>query len=309
MDALPACWLLAEFLCALLASERGVSGSPVTTCLSRQYACRTGRCIPAIWRCDGDEDCEDGSDEAECREAACSGFLCSNGQCIEKKWRCDGEAECEDGSDERPEMCGKGNATCTSAQFHCRNAECVPRALVCDGKDDCGDNSDESSCPSPGCRAQEFRCLTAGLCLPAAVSCDGKEDCPDGSDESPGRCRAWRPLPCADSEFQCAPGHCVPDAWKCDGHTDCENGADEAECDDRDADATGHPLVRWEVAAAFLGLVLLTCLVLCCIVQRKWSRPMANILEVSKEHLMPMRTGPSSSSYTLADRRTRDGED
>ena len=37
-------------------------------CSGDEFHCRDdgGTCIPERWRCDGDKDCEDGSDEADC---------------------------------------------------------------------------------------------------------------------------------------------------------------------------------------------------------------------------------------------------
>lgn len=32
-------------------------------------------------------------------------FVCNNGQCVPKRWHCDGEPDCEDGSDESIEIC------------------------------------------------------------------------------------------------------------------------------------------------------------------------------------------------------------
>lgn len=32
-------------------------------------------------------------------------FVCYNGQCIPKRWHCDGEPDCEDGSDESVDIC------------------------------------------------------------------------------------------------------------------------------------------------------------------------------------------------------------
>ncbi|KAH1166767.1 hypothetical protein KIL84_015939 [Mauremys mutica] len=37
-------------------------------CEEDQFQCRNERCIPAIWKCDEDDDCSDNSDEADCRE-------------------------------------------------------------------------------------------------------------------------------------------------------------------------------------------------------------------------------------------------
>lgn len=33
------------------------------TCTASEFRCKSGRCIPASWRCDSEKDCSDGSDE------------------------------------------------------------------------------------------------------------------------------------------------------------------------------------------------------------------------------------------------------
>ena len=46
------------------------------TCEAHQFQCsRENNCINAAWRCDGDEDCLDGSDEDGCRKL----LVCSLG--------------------------------------------------------------------------------------------------------------------------------------------------------------------------------------------------------------------------------------
>ena len=39
---------------------------------SSEFTCGNGRCIPKVWKCDFDDDCGDGSDEAE--ELKCGMF-------------------------------------------------------------------------------------------------------------------------------------------------------------------------------------------------------------------------------------------
>lgn len=41
------------------------------TCDPSQFQCRNSRCVPKIWRCDGDFDCSDKSDELGCPTHKC----------------------------------------------------------------------------------------------------------------------------------------------------------------------------------------------------------------------------------------------
>ena len=85
----------------------------VHSCSARHFGCKSsGKCIPKIWHCDHEADCEDGSDEAKCTYPTCDEgfFRCDNGQCIRQRFVCDGDADCRDFSDERcgPKTCPSG---------------------------------------------------------------------------------------------------------------------------------------------------------------------------------------------------------
>ncbi|XP_055205251.1 low-density lipoprotein receptor-related protein 8 isoform X4 [Gorilla gorilla gorilla] len=56
----------------------GATSAPAACATAAQFACRSGECVHLGWRCDGDRDCKDKSDEADCRLNEC---LHNNGGC------------------------------------------------------------------------------------------------------------------------------------------------------------------------------------------------------------------------------------
>ncbi|XP_076445601.1 prolow-density lipoprotein receptor-related protein 1-like [Babylonia areolata] len=124
-------------------------------------------CIPQNWVCDGEHDCQDGDDEAQCENPrACmeGQFQCPVGvsRCIAQGWQCDGQKDCDDGADEDPEIC----RTRKTKGSHFR-----------------GDVVDQFQC-----LPNMYRCPGTHTCIPFPRLCDGLLDCPaDGADEG-GHC-------------------------------------------------------------------------------------------------------------------------
>lgn len=86
---LPACGPR-HFTCAALGSGA----------LDEQGSDNGKECIPFEWRCDGQSDCADQSDEMGCPSCQPDQFRCPSGECIERALVCDGTTHCKDGNDE-----------------------------------------------------------------------------------------------------------------------------------------------------------------------------------------------------------------
>ncbi|XP_061934447.1 basement membrane-specific heparan sulfate proteoglycan core protein isoform X32 [Apis cerana] len=208
-------------------------------CTPTQFKCITGnKCIEGIYRCDGQPDCPDQSDEDCANETITHAtppisqpwpggatesprecdpskeMRCDDGQCILLRRKCDNIFDCLDGSDER------GCGVCSPAEWKCASGECIAEIERCDNVIHCADGSDESGCVNE-CPAGMFRC-NDGLCLDNKRRCDGRPQCSDGSDEI--NCQ------CPDGQLPCDNKVCINKNFFCDNNIDCHDGSDERDC-------------------------------------------------------------------------------
>uniref|UniRef100_A0A915C3S2 EGF-like domain-containing protein n=1 Tax=Parascaris univalens TaxID=6257 RepID=A0A915C3S2_PARUN len=184
----------------------------------------------------------------QCRQGT---FACRDGECIDAAFKCNGFDDCGDGSDERGcEEQSRHEAKCPEGQFRCRKGPCITVHAKCDKVKDCPEGDDEEGCTptatNGSCAEHEFMCDSS--CIPSTWKCDGIVDCRDGNDELKELCGLeleeedeLLSLPsreeylhlslknsfCNASQYLCEPGKCIPREKLCDGRKDCPKGNDE----------------------------------------------------------------------------------
>eukprot|EP00057_Strongylocentrotus_purpuratus_P026506 XP_011680980.1 PREDICTED: low-density lipoprotein receptor-related protein 1 isoform X3 [Strongylocentrotus purpuratus] len=133
--------------CEDASDEREKCSFHPVVCNMHEFQCDEQRCIPETWKCDGEEDCINGTDEYNCTNPAVP--VCRE----ETHYKCPNENKC------------------------------IPDAWQCDGIADCQDQSDEVNCQLLRCEVNQWQCENHTMCLPLHNLCDGAQQCIGGTDE------------------------------------------------------------------------------------------------------------------------------
>ncbi|CAK9302728.1 unnamed protein product [Gordionus sp. m RMFG-2023] len=183
-------------------------------CNSHEYRCDNGHCIMSSWRCDGDTDCLDGSDEKNCSDISCHSyeFKCKNHKCILGILECNGLDDCGDNSDEI--NCDKKHKKCDpKKEFDCGDT-CIPESKVCNGNNDCGQWQDElHNCGVNECLKANGGCSQKCIDLKKGFYCD----CQHGYSLSP-----VDNVTCLDTNECLLPGTCSQICMNTEGGFKCE---------------------------------------------------------------------------------------
>ncbi|KAH3769249.1 atrial natriuretic peptide-converting enzyme-like [Dreissena polymorpha] len=237
----------------------------VQSCTSSMFMCADRSvCIPQTFVCNGNWECLDGTDEANCARRPNGAIELSGGDgtygevryFMGGMWKevCYPSSNataiavsntiCElDGFVGRVEAYRISRYTYGSTvQLSCSNGSCTAYSYSCS-------TTLGVRCSNYACFSGERLCSgTVNTCVPNTRFCDGLPDCPDNTDEmecfcdmdavDDNRCRKTfdecidkQCQTCTDqNKFECMNHECVLKSQRCDGIKHCSDGSDEYRC-------------------------------------------------------------------------------
>ena len=212
------------------------------------------------WRyvCDGNEHCQNGTDEMYCPSSsvmysqgrdkqrdintciAQTYYLCkSSDLCITESLVNDLIPDCSPPEDEpilsrelETLIHAPDHSCITQGTLPCRpgHPRCFPLHALCVYDIDeyghqryCRNGAHLHNCDVIGCPTK-YKC-PGSYCIPVKRVCDGVGDCPGLEDEED----CYNTLLCPGL-FLCRSGICLDHSEVCDGHADCDSGEDETDC-------------------------------------------------------------------------------
>ena len=230
---------------------------PITQDCPNGYSKCGRECVSDLHLCDGEIDCLDAGDEAQCRDICGAEFNISLYFCLND--------------------CHPANCSCSAIFYQCLDGGCLHNSKLCDGQDDCIGGDDEMLCVEPFkmSTSDERNHLVNDL-FPDTIDatdeflyismlkrrhyfadmnsyCDSKGDIPcmlghphcypigkrcvydhDGNGHLRFCRNGFHLHNCQKFEcsgrFKCSYSYCVPFHKICDGTQDCPYGDDEADC-------------------------------------------------------------------------------
>ena len=255
--------------CAAICDEGACRIECDARCDAIQYTCASGQCLDGRVRCNGRQECFDGSDEAGCPPPECridgdcmGGMVCVDTRCIAApdcpECPALNEPVCvlveeDEVVVDRITYANSCFAECSEQEFAYEGHCIAPER--CDADGDCTRPDDvlcNATCGEVGmcvieCADPADECAEGEIPVGAecATICRAAEDCEEGSVCNVDDVQAPDP-DCADANCPpigwcvvgpgacdgdpCAVAECIPAEWLCDGTVDCDDGRDERGC-------------------------------------------------------------------------------